>query len=69
MTFAQTEPEVLTIKSAAMVLGVCEQTLRRWDKAGKLRANRHPMNGYRLYRREQIVELRRLILEGSASSP
>ena len=42
------EPEVLTIKAAAEVLGVSEQTLRRWDKAGKLRAKRHPMNGYRL---------------------
>jgi transposase-like protein len=42
-------------------LGVSEQTLRRWDKAGKLRAKRHPMNGYRLYPRGQVLELRRRI--------
>ncbi len=55
----------LTIKAAADVLGVTEQTLRRWDKAGKLRAKRHPMNGYRLYRRDVIVKLRREILQTS----
>ena len=53
--------ELLTIKAAAAVLGVSEQTLRRWDKAGKLRAKRHPMNGYRLYPRSQVLELRRRI--------
>jgi excisionase family DNA binding protein len=58
------EDEVLTIKAAAEVLAVSEQTLRRWDKAGKLRAKRHPMNGYRLYPRRQILELRRQILSG-----
>jgi excisionase family DNA binding protein len=56
--------EVLTIKAAAEVLDVSEATLRRWDKAGKLRAKRHPMNGYRLYPRRQVLELRRQILSG-----
>jgi excisionase family DNA binding protein len=63
-----TEPdgrELLTIKAAAEALGVSEQTLRRWDKAGKLRAMRHPMNGYRLYPRRQVLELRRQIHSGS----
>lgn len=55
------EPELLTIKAAAQVLGVSEQTLRRWDKAGKLRAKRHPMNGYRLYPRDVVLDLRRRI--------
>ena len=58
------EEEVLTIKAAAKVLEVSEQTLRRWDKAGKLRAKRHPMNGYRLYPRRQVLELRKQILSG-----
>ncbi len=58
------DDEVLTIKTAAEVLDVSEATLRRWDKAGKLRAKRHPMNGYRLYPRRQILELRRQILSG-----
>lgn len=58
------DDELLTIKAAAAVLDVSEQTLRRWDKAGKLRAKRHPMNGYRLYLRRQVVELRRQIRAG-----
>ena len=58
------EDELLTIKAAAEVLAVSEATLRRWDKAGKLRAQRHPMNGYRLYPRRQVLELRRQILSG-----
>lgn len=58
------EDEMLTIKAAAEVLAVSEQTLRRWDRAGKLPAKRHPMNGYRLYSRRNILELRRQILSG-----
>lgn len=53
---------------SAELLGVSEQTLRRWDKAGKLRAARHPMNGYRLYTRDVIVKLRRRILTGTGTA-
>lgn len=63
-TSERNETELLTIKAAAEVLGVSEQTMRRWDKAGKLRAKRHPMNSYRLYFRREILELRRQIHTG-----
>jgi len=53
--------ELLTIKAAAELLGVSEQTLRRWDEAGKLRARRHPMNGYRLYPREEVLAVKKRI--------
>jgi excisionase family DNA binding protein len=52
------EPEVVTIKEAADLLGVSEVTLRRWDDAGKFKARRHPINGYRLYSRESVEQLR-----------
>lgn len=42
--------DYLRIQEAGEVLGVSEQTLRNWDRSGKLRAQRHPINGYRLYR-------------------
>ncbi|MDA8349972.1 MAG: helix-turn-helix domain-containing protein [Pseudomonadota bacterium] len=61
MSAASSEPDFLTIKIAAEILGVSEQTLRRWDRAGKLRAKRHPMNGYRLYPRDQVQTLRKMI--------
>ena len=42
--------DYLQIRDAARVLGVSPKTLRNWDRAGHLRAHRHPINGYRLYR-------------------
>jgi excisionase family DNA binding protein len=44
----------LSISEAAELLGVSSQTLRRWDRAGKLRARRHPVNGYRIYLRAEL---------------
>ncbi len=49
--------DYLTISEAAALLGVTHWTLRNWDRAGKLKACRHPMNGYRLYVREALEEL------------
>ena len=54
----------ITIKKAARLLHVTPLTLRNWDKSGHLRAYRHPVNNYRIYRLDQIEAfLRRL--EGS----
>jgi DNA-binding transcriptional MerR regulator len=46
---------IISIKRAAQLLGVSEPILRRWDEAGKLKAKRHPMNGYSLYDRKVLV--------------
>lgn len=43
-----------TVKQADEFLGVPAATLRNWDRSGRLKATRHPVNGYRLYRREQL---------------
>jgi MerR family copper efflux transcriptional regulator len=51
--------EYLTVKAAAQFLGISSETLRNWDQAGKLKAVRHPVNGYRLYRQEQLEALLR----------
>jgi len=48
------EKNYLTIKEVAKILGVTPQTLRNWDKSGKLRAYRNPINNYRVYKPEQI---------------
>ena len=37
--------EYLTVGEAAAFLGVSKDTLRRWDRAGKLEARRHPITG------------------------
>lgn len=44
----------LTIKEVAKLLGVTPLTLRNWDKAGKLKACRNPINNYRVYKPEEI---------------
>lgn len=43
-----------SIKEAAEILGVSPLTLRNWDKSGKFRANRHPMNNYRVYKHSAL---------------
>ena len=43
------EKKYLTINEVAKLLGVTPLTLRNWDKAGKLRALRNPINNYRVY--------------------
>lgn len=48
------EKQYFTIKEAAGLLGVTPLTLRNWDKKGKLVAYRHPLNNYRVYKREDI---------------
>ncbi len=55
----------ITIKAAAKILGVTPLTLRNWDKSGKLKALRHPINKYRLYRLHDIqMLLRKLESQG-----
>ena len=56
--------DFIKIGDAAQMFGVAEQTLRNWDRAGKLKAYRHPVNGYRLYK---IGDLHRLLQTFSES--
>jgi len=47
----------LKVKQAAEMLGVTVMTLHRWDAKGKLKALRHPINHYRLYRASDLQRL------------
>jgi DNA-binding transcriptional MerR regulator len=49
--------EYLKISDAADLLKITRQTLRNWDKQGKLKPHRHPLNNYRLYKRSDLVKL------------
>lgn len=49
--------DYLKIGEAAAYLGVHTDTLRRWDRAGKLKARRHPVNRFRLYLRSDLDRL------------
>ena len=46
---------VYTLAEVSRVLGKSKETLRRWDKSGKLTAFREPMSNYRYYKKEQLV--------------
>lgn len=46
-----------SIKEAAEILGVSPLTLRNWDKSGKFRAQRHPMNNYRVYKLSSLEHI------------
>ena len=49
--------QFLKVKQASRLLGVSVSTLRNWDRQGKLRPVRNPMNGYRLYQRDDLEKI------------
>ena len=49
--------DFVTIKEAARILGVAPNTLRNWDRAGKIPVYRNPMSGYRLFKRTDLEGL------------
>ncbi len=54
-----------TVKRAAEYLGVAPGTIRRWDYEGKLVAQRHPVNRYRVYHIKDLEVIRREFSQGS----
>lgn len=50
-------PKLLTIRQAAEILNVHVETLRRWDKSGKLKAIRVNDRGDRRYKPEDLEKL------------
>ena len=47
----------IRVKEAAELLGVSTNTLRAWGANGKIPEYRHPVNNYRLYKREEIERI------------
>ncbi len=41
---------------AAELLGVSQNTLRKWAEAGKIPMRRNPANGYRLFKRADLLK-------------
>ena len=39
---------------AAQILGVAQNTLRKWAAEGKIQLHRNPANGYRLFKRSDL---------------
>jgi len=58
----------LGVKDAAELLGVSPNTVRAWGADGKIPEYRHPVNSYRLYKREDLEGVLQE-LEQSVSKP
>jgi DNA (cytosine-5)-methyltransferase 1 len=46
--------EYLTLAEASKLIGKSKETLRRWDREGRLPAVREPMSNYRVYRKTEV---------------
>ena len=55
--------EYLKTAEAATLLGVSQNTLRSWAEQGKIPVRRNPANGYRLFKREDLVRFLKCIKE------
>ena len=55
--------EFLTVKEAAAFLGVAPNTIRNWDRDGKIPVYRHPLSQYRLFKRDELESLLRQVEE------
>ena len=45
-----------SVSEVADMLGTTKETLRRWDKSGKLTPERHPINNYRVYKSDDLIK-------------
>ncbi len=49
--------EYMTLSEVAEYTGKSKETLRRWDREGKLLAVREPMSNYRIYNKDHVYNL------------
>ena len=54
---AKRKIKLLGIREAAEMLSVNAETLRRWDRSGKLKAIKISKRGDRRYKEEDIIKL------------
>lgn len=47
----------INVGEAAKILGISNETLRRWDKSKKFESVRHPINNYRVYTESSVMSL------------
>lgn len=47
----------IKVGEAAKILGISNETLRRWDKSKKFESVRHPINNYRVYTESSVMSL------------
>ena len=61
--------DYMRISEAATYLGVAPNTLRNWEKAGKIVTHRHPVNRYRLFRQQDLDSMLKQVAQVAQSGP
>jgi excisionase family DNA binding protein len=61
--------DYMRVAEAADYLGVSPNTLRNWVSAGKIDAVRHPVNDYRLFKRQDLDALLKKVAAASRKIP
>lgn len=57
--------EYFTAGDVAKIFKVTKMTIYRWHAAGKIpKARRHPMNKYRVYTKEDIEKIKKVVNRG-----
>ena len=59
----------LRVKDAAELLGVSPNTVRSWGAESKIPEYRHPVNNYRLYKREDLEQVLQELEQSVRKSP
>jgi excisionase family DNA binding protein len=59
--------EYVKTAEAAQILGVAQNTLRKWAEQGDIPVHRNPANGYRLFKREDLMRFLKKIDPSSKS--
>lgn len=59
--------EYVKTAEAAQILGVAQNTLRKWAEQGEIPVHRNPANGYRLFKREDLMRFLKKIDQSSKS--
>lgn len=49
--------DYITLAEASELIGKSKETLRRWDREGKLSAVREPISNYRVYKKSEVLNL------------
>ena len=60
--------DYMRVAEAADYLGVSPNTLRNWVNAGKIAAVRHPVNDYRLFKKEDLDALLKKVAAASKTT-
>lgn len=61
--------EYVKTAEAAEILGVAQNTLRKWAERGDIPMHRNPANGYRLFKRSDLQKFLKQVEKSVTNKP